>query len=979
MKLLGHPLARARPGARRRDADARPSGWPRALMLQAAYGLESPPTGADGGARPARARGGASRSRGDLDALGGARPASRGREQVVCDAGARDGAAQPGRRAGPRRRARPRAGPHAPLRGRVRPRARGGLVPAPQRRDAVPPGRERRRLDEAGRRPPARAARPARARPLPLLHRVHARPAAARRSSARRRPTTGGRARRARSGTRCARCFAPDEVARLTRARKLAELTWSRRPRARASASGSAPRRVLGADGARRGARARPRERLGAAHRPRARRARPADRALDRRRSRAARASRAASPSPSSRPSGRAPPCGSSTAWSIRARSTPSSTRASAGASPTRRSTASTPGCPSASAPTRWTPSRLDETIEFMRECLAEAIEGQVRLDLSELDRLELEGTLGRDLERFVRQEVEIGSPLVPRRFEVSFGTQGAPVELQRGLDLGGFTGLREDRPDRPRPDERARDRPGLQVRRAAPTRRGRSTTEGKLQVPLYVLALRDLVGIEPLGGLYRALAGSREARGLVLASADDVVPGVKDAGLPRRRRVLGARRPRRRARAGGGRAHARGRRAPRPARRHVPDLVRPLADVPGEARMSVRAPNPEQQAAIDEAGVVFVSAGAGTGQDDGARRALRARGRRPRPLARERPRHHLHGARGRRAARPDPRAARSSSTGPTWRATSTAPGSRPSTASATGCSRAIRSRRGSTPASASSTRASRACCARRRSPRRSRASAPGASPSGSRCSRPTGRGGSRVMLGGVYERLRSAGRAARARRVGDGLASVARGARRVRRVTLERSRRSPHAPTSGRSSWPPGRPPRGRRAARPRRPAPGRADESLVLVPTRRSTRSRAPRSTRSPRATASCSQELLARIRRGVPRGEGARVRRRLRGSPALRPRPAPRRARRCASGRSGASAPCSWTSSRTRTGSSASSWTRSTREELFFVGDEFQSIYRFRHADVEVFRERRAQSARRARADAELPLAPRDPRAS
>jgi ATP-dependent exoDNAse (exonuclease V) beta subunit len=33
---------------------------------------------------------------------------------------------------------------------------------------------------------------------------------------------------------------------------------------------------------------------------------------------------------------------------------------------------------------------------------------------------------------------------------------------------------------------------------------------------------------------------------------------------------------------------------------------------------------------------------------------------------------------------------------------------------------------------------------------------------------------------------------------------------------------------------------------------------------------------------------------------------------------------------------------------------------RGELFFVGDEFQSIYRFRHADVDVFKERREQAA-------------------
>jgi ATP-dependent helicase/nuclease subunit A len=46
-----------------------------------------------------------------------------------------------------------------------------------------------------------------------------------------------------------------------------------------------------------------------------------------------------------------------------------------------------------------------------------------------------------------------------------------------------------------------------------------------------------------------------------------------------------------------------------------VPFLVRPLADVPGAALMTVQSPTPEQLAAIEEPGVVFVSAGAGTGK----------------------------------------------------------------------------------------------------------------------------------------------------------------------------------------------------------------------------------------------------------------------------------------------------------------------------------------------------------------------------
>jgi hypothetical protein len=41
------------------------------------------------------------------------------------------------------------------------------------------------------------------------------------------------------------------------------------------------------------------------------------------------------------------------------------------------------------------------------------------------------------------------------------------------------------------------------------------------------MLVLRDLVGVEPLGGIYRALSGKRDARGLLRAEAkEDGVPG---------------------------------------------------------------------------------------------------------------------------------------------------------------------------------------------------------------------------------------------------------------------------------------------------------------------------------------------------------------------------------------------------------------------------------------------------------------------
>ena len=51
--------------------------------------------------------------------------------------------------------------------------------------------------------------------------------------------------------------------------------------------------------------------------------------------------------------------------------------------------------------------------------------------------------------------------------------------------------------------------------------------SELRLQIPLYMLVLRDLVGLEPLGGLYRPLAGSPQARAASCARAEaETLPG---------------------------------------------------------------------------------------------------------------------------------------------------------------------------------------------------------------------------------------------------------------------------------------------------------------------------------------------------------------------------------------------------------------------------------------------------------------------
>jgi ATP-dependent helicase/nuclease subunit B len=166
-----------------------------------------------------------------------------------------------------------------------------------------------------------------------------------------------------------------------------------------------------------------------------------------------------------------------------------------------------------------------DAAVRLMRACLDEALQGQ-RMEMTEMEARELDQTLWRDLEVVVHEECASELTLVPRRFEVAFGSERAPQELQRGLDLGDGMTLsgKIDRIDVDPFGARGivQDyKSGKHAHSAIEIDK-----ELRLQIPLYMLVLRDLVGLEPLGGVYRPLAGERKARGLLRAGESETLVG---------------------------------------------------------------------------------------------------------------------------------------------------------------------------------------------------------------------------------------------------------------------------------------------------------------------------------------------------------------------------------------------------------------------------------------------------------------------
>jgi ATP-dependent helicase/DNAse subunit B len=168
--------------------------------------------------------------------------------------------------------------------------------------------------------------------------------------------------------------------------------------------------------------------------------------------------------------------------------------------------------------------AQLDETsLPQAREILEEEIGAMAdrRLSVDPARSLTVLRRLQADLLRYLRRAAERPTAFAPQHLELEFG--GADDELPalalEGLSVRG----RIDRVDL---DDEGRaaviDYKGSQAYPVA-----KWAPDGRLQVALYMLAVREVLGAEPVAGFYQATSGKQEARGAVrgdVALADGAV-----------------------------------------------------------------------------------------------------------------------------------------------------------------------------------------------------------------------------------------------------------------------------------------------------------------------------------------------------------------------------------------------------------------------------------------------------------------------
>ncbi len=163
-------------------------------------------------------------------------------------------------------------------------------------------------------------------------------------------------------------------------------------------------------------------------------------------------------------------------------------------------------------------PARLPEARALVRAALDEhrddfKISPNPERLRSALRRLEV------DLVRYIEFAAHAGSAFAPAHFEVKFGQAEdpfPPLELDGGaLRLAG-------RIDRIDVDASGREAIVYDYKGKTATAQAKWLEEGKLQIALYLLTVRHVLGLEPVGGLYQPLGGTEaRPRGAVLKDAD--------------------------------------------------------------------------------------------------------------------------------------------------------------------------------------------------------------------------------------------------------------------------------------------------------------------------------------------------------------------------------------------------------------------------------------------------------------------------
>jgi ATP-dependent helicase/DNAse subunit B len=162
----------------------------------------------------------------------------------------------------------------------------------------------------------------------------------------------------------------------------------------------------------------------------------------------------------------------------------------------------------------------LAEAERILIEALRER-EGEFRISPSATRVRAAVRRLEVDLLRHLRAEAEAGGEFEPAELELEFGMEGSlvpPLAVGDGLAVRG----RIDRVDTWDGYALVRDYKG--GRRADGV--AKWDERNRLQVALYMLAVRDVLGLRPAGGVYVPLAGDHRPRGLLLEDVRDRLGG---------------------------------------------------------------------------------------------------------------------------------------------------------------------------------------------------------------------------------------------------------------------------------------------------------------------------------------------------------------------------------------------------------------------------------------------------------------------